>query len=99
RNAKQGRQVEKNRLGNEDGANGLIVQRLLKRPSGRFFYSRQKRRREGVTQSVTNFMPTRSTGTTPIVPHAPAWECRSGRSASDLEYLIVSVKAYFIFIE
>ncbi|WP_218962274.1 hypothetical protein, partial [Pseudomonas syringae] len=29
RNAKQGRQVEKNRLGNEDGANGLIVQRLL----------------------------------------------------------------------
>ncbi|KPY97201.1 Uncharacterized protein ALO94_02000, partial [Pseudomonas syringae pv. spinaceae] len=28
RNAKQGRQVEKNRLGNEDGANGLIVQRL-----------------------------------------------------------------------
>ncbi|WP_235378776.1 hypothetical protein, partial [Pseudomonas meliae] len=25
---KQGRQVEKNRLGNEDGANGLIVQRL-----------------------------------------------------------------------
>ncbi|WP_419178795.1 hypothetical protein, partial [Pseudomonas syringae] len=30
RNAKQGRQVEKNRLGNEDGANGLIVQRLLK---------------------------------------------------------------------
>ncbi|WP_247618014.1 hypothetical protein, partial [Pseudomonas syringae] len=31
RNAKQGRQVEKNRLGNEDGANGLIVQRLPKR--------------------------------------------------------------------
>ncbi|WP_439800445.1 hypothetical protein, partial [Pseudomonas savastanoi] len=30
RNAKQGRQVEKNRLGNEDGANGLIVQRLPK---------------------------------------------------------------------
>ncbi|WP_247618048.1 hypothetical protein, partial [Pseudomonas syringae] len=30
RNAKQGRQVEKNRLGNEDGANGLIVQRLLR---------------------------------------------------------------------
>ncbi|KKI25453.1 hypothetical protein WX98_14270, partial [Pseudomonas syringae pv. persicae] len=30
RNAKQGRQVEKNRLGNEDGANGLIFQRLLK---------------------------------------------------------------------
>ncbi|WP_216597559.1 hypothetical protein, partial [Pseudomonas coronafaciens] len=29
RNAKQGRQVEKNRLGNEDGANGLIFQRLL----------------------------------------------------------------------
>ncbi|WP_232925844.1 hypothetical protein, partial [Pseudomonas syringae] len=28
RNAKQGRQVEKNRLGNEDGANGLIFQRL-----------------------------------------------------------------------
>ncbi|WP_234710512.1 hypothetical protein, partial [Pseudomonas amygdali] len=28
--AKQGRQVEKNRLGNEDGANGLIVQRLPK---------------------------------------------------------------------
>ncbi|WP_235378697.1 hypothetical protein, partial [Pseudomonas meliae] len=27
---KQGRQVEKNRLGNEDGANGLIVQRLPK---------------------------------------------------------------------
>ncbi|WP_218962275.1 hypothetical protein, partial [Pseudomonas syringae] len=33
RNAKQGRQVEKNRLGNEDGANGLIVQRLP-----RYFY-------------------------------------------------------------
>ncbi|WP_218962279.1 hypothetical protein, partial [Pseudomonas syringae] len=31
RNAKQGRQVEKNRLGNEDGANGLIVQRLPKK--------------------------------------------------------------------
>ncbi|WP_216597546.1 hypothetical protein, partial [Pseudomonas coronafaciens] len=28
--AKQGRQVEKNRLGNEDGANGLIFQRLLR---------------------------------------------------------------------
>ncbi|RJX47732.1 hypothetical protein C6379_25620 [Pseudomonas syringae pv. actinidiae] len=35
-------------------------------------------------------MPTRSVGTivflrTPIVPHAPAWECISGRSASNLD--------------
>ncbi|WP_247618013.1 type VI secretion system contractile sheath small subunit, partial [Pseudomonas syringae] len=38
RNAKQGRQVEKNRLGNEDGANGLIVQRLLKGIKPRLAY-------------------------------------------------------------
>ncbi|NAT25021.1 hypothetical protein CU665_20105 [Pseudomonas syringae pv. actinidifoliorum] len=35
-------------------------------------------------------MPTRSVGTivflrTPIVPQAPAWECISGRSASNLD--------------
>ncbi|RXT62990.1 hypothetical protein B1F74_16030 [Pseudomonas syringae] len=41
------------------------------------------------TQSVRKGIPTRSMGTivfsrAPLVPHAPAWECRSWRSASAL---------------
>ncbi|WP_218962277.1 hypothetical protein, partial [Pseudomonas syringae] len=59
RNAKQGRQVEKNRLGNEDGANGLIVQRLLSRE-----YVDSKRGREvkacaTATQPAANDRPLR----------------------------------------
>ncbi|GBH13948.1 DNA gyrase/topoisomerase IV [Pseudomonas syringae pv. actinidiae] len=45
--------------------------------------------RKLVTQSVTNCMPTRSIGTIVISRFSSfpcsAWECLSGRSASDLE--------------